>query len=220
MTIEVEVFPAASYATAVAERITSGIPDAGNIIITGGTTAARVYAALDDPESWNLIDVWFSDERCVPPDDDASNFAMATHSFFGRTRAQMHRMQGELEPDLGARRYHDEIAPTIAAGPELAMMGMGADCHVGALYPGSPALQAANYCAAVDRPDGLKGLTLTPPAMLAAGSVRLIATGESKAEAVRRVVTGDEGPATCPARLLASHPDVTLYLDEPAASLL
>jgi 6-phosphogluconolactonase/glucosamine-6-phosphate isomerase/deaminase len=48
----------------------------------------------------------------------------------------------------------------------------------------------------------------------------LIATGEAKAEAVRRVVSGDEGPETCPARLLAPHGDVTLYADEPAASLL
>jgi glucosamine-6-phosphate deaminase len=63
-------------------------------------------------------------------------------------------------------------------------------------------------------------LTLTPPAMLAVRSVRLIATGAAKAEAVHRVVTGDESPATCPARLLAPHPDVTLYLDEPAAALL
>ena len=145
---------------------------------------------------------------------------MATRLFLGRTRARVHRMQGELEPDEGARLYHDEISAAIAAAPELAFMGMGADCHVGALYPGSPTLDVANYCAAVDRPEGLKGLTLTPPAMLAARSVRLIATGKAKADAVRRVVIGDERPATCPVRLLAPHPDVTLYLDEPAAALI
>ena len=220
MTFAVEVFTPEDFPVGVAERITSALPDTGNVIITGGTTAARVYAALDQLERWNLIDVWFSDERCAPPDDEASNFRMATGLFLSRTRARVHRMQGELEPNEGARRYHDEIAETIAGGTDLAVMGMGADCHVGALYPGSPALDVANYCAAVDRPDGLKGLTLTPPAMLAARSIRLIATGAAKAEAVRRVVRGDEGPETCPVRLLAPHGDVTLYLDDPAAALI
>jgi 6-phosphogluconolactonase len=220
MTFAVEVFPSGKYAENVAELVTAALPASGHVIITGGTTAALVYRATWNLDAWDELDIWFSDERCVPPEEDASNFRMAMEALLAATRATVHRMQGELEPDEGARHYHDEIAPAIAAGPAVALMGMGADCHVGALYPGSPALDATNYCAAVDRPDGLQGLTLTPPAMLAVRSVRLIATGDAKAEAVRRVVTGEESPATCPVRLLAPHPDVTLYLDDPAASLL
>jgi glucosamine-6-phosphate deaminase len=66
----------------------------------------------------------------------------------------------------------------------------------------------------------MSGLTLTPTAMLPCTSIDLMVTGEKKAEAVARVVEGDELPETCPARLLAEHPDVTLCLDEPAAKLL
>jgi 6-phosphogluconolactonase len=97
------------------------------------------------------------------------------------------------------------------------LLGMGADCHIGALYPASPALGADDYCAPVDRPDGLAGLTLTPPAMLAARKILLLVTGAAKAEAVRRAVEGSEGPESCPVRLLADHPDATFLLDEPAA---
>jgi 6-phosphogluconolactonase len=129
-------------------------------------------------------------------------------------------MPGELEPAEGARHYHDEIAEIVAAGPHVAFMGMGADCHVGGLFPGTDALDDPNYCAAVRRPDGLSGLTLTPSAMLACRSINLIVAGASKAEAVARAVDGSEPPESCPVRLLTAHDDITMWLDEPAASRL
>jgi len=220
MSFATEVWPEDVFAARMAERITSRLPASGAVVITGGTTAAKVYAALDDVGAWAGLDVLFSDERCVPPGHPESNHKMATELFLGRTGATVHRMPGELEPALGARRYHDEIAEIVVGGPHLAFMGMGADCHVGALYPGSPALDDPNYCAAVDRPDGMQGLTLTPTAMLACEVIDLIVTGEEKAEAVARVVGGAELPMTCPARVLADHPRVTLCLDEPAAKSL
>jgi 6-phosphogluconolactonase len=220
MRFAVEVFEPDTFAAAVAERITKTLPATGAVIITGGTTAAKVYPLLADLERWNELDVLFSDERCVPPDHEESNFRMATSLFLGRTRARVHRMQGERDPKEAALGYHEEIAEAIAAGPSFAVMGLGGDCHVGALFPGSPALEEANYCAAVDRPDGMKGLTLTPSAMLAARSIRLLATGTAKAEAVMRVVKGREEAASCPALVLASHPDIALWVDTGAATLL
>lgn len=218
--MNVEVFATAEYGAEVARRITESLPGTGAVIITGGTTAAKVYAAFDDVTPWRGLEIIFSDERCVPPDHAESNFRMANELFLGRSGARVHRMEGELEPSDAALRYHDAIAEAIASRPPLGFLGLGEDCHVGALFPGSRALEEPNYCAAVQRPDGLGGLTLTPAAMLAARSIRLLAAGEKKAEAVRRVVESDELPRTCPARLLEPHPDVTLYLDEGAASLL
>lgn len=220
MTFGIEVWPEDSFAARMAERMTSRLPASGTVVITGGTTAAKVYGAMGDTSGWAGLDVLFSDERCVPPEHPESNFKMATELFLGRSGATVHRMPGELEPADGARRYHDEIADLVVGGPRIAFMGMGADCHIGALFPGSPALDDPNYCAAVDRPDGMKGLTLTPTAMLACEAIDLIVAGKKKAEAVARVVGGADLPVTCPARVLADHPRVTLCLDEPAASLL
>ena len=219
MTFRIEVFEPDKWAQAVAGLIEASLPSTGAVVITGGTTVAKVYE-LFGPGRWNDLDVIFSDERCVPPDDADSNFKMATELFLGRSTAHVHRMRGELAPDEGARRYHDAISELVATGPGLGFMGMGADCHVGAIYPGSTALDNPNYCAAVDRPDGLGGLTLTPSAMNACASIRLLATGVGKAEAVLRAVKGDEDPSKCPVRILADHSDVTFWLDEPAASLL
>lgn len=219
MSPSIETFGSSEYPTKVAGLITTALPSAGTVAITGGTTAAKIYEHFE-PSRWNDLDVFFSDERCVPPDDEASNFKMATQLFLGSSSARVHRMEGELDPGEGAARYHDEMARFVAEGIDLMLLGMGADCHVGALYPYSDALDVADYCAAVTRPDGLGGLTLTPHAMLAARSIRVVVTGSAKAEAVVRVVRGYEEIEKCPARLLMQHPDVAFWLDEEAGSLL
>ncbi len=191
----------------------------GPVVITGGTTAREVYQHLD-PREWDNLDVFFSDERRVPPDDDASNYRMATEAFLGRSKADVRRMEGELAPSEGAARYNDLVAPLVTDTYELMLLGMGADCHICAMFPGSPALIADANCIAVDRPDGLEGLTLTPAVILSARKIFVPVAGTGKAEAVKRAVVGTETVESCPARLLAAHPDVTFLLDEAAASLL
>lgn len=202
-----------------AYRISRALPTRGAVVVTGGTTARAVYEHLD-PATWNDVDVYFSDERCVPPDDEASNYRMAVETFLGDAEANVHRMEGELDPIEGAARYHEEVTPLVNDTYELMLLGMGADCHLCAMFPGSPALIADANCAAVDRPDGLKGLTLTPAMILSARKALVLVTGEAKAEAVKRAVQGAETVESCPARLLAAHPDVTFLLDEGAASQL
>jgi 6-phosphogluconolactonase len=98
---------------------------------------------------------------------------------------------------------------------------MGTDNHIAALFPQSAALIKPDaLCLPVDRPDGLKGLTLTAPVLEGARTILLIVTGESKAEAVARAVNGDGDPMSRPVRLLAHHPNTTFLLDKAAASAL
>lgn len=218
MTFAVDVFEDMSYAQTAAARIEEAWPSSSAVVITGGTTAERIYRELALDRG---LDVFFSDERCVPPNHADSNFRMANAAFLGGSPARVHRMPGELDPEEGAAAYHSDIAPFVDQEFGLTLLGMGADCHIGAMFPGSPALgERDRYCRAVDRPDGMKGLTLTPPAMLAAGKILLLVAGSGKAEAVSRVVNGDEDPGPCPARLLKDHGDATMLLDEGAASLL
>jgi 6-phosphogluconolactonase len=171
---------------------------------------------------WGDIEVFFSDERCVPPDDDRSNFAMTSRLLLERVDPHaVHRMRGEIDPREAAASYHDVIAPAAEAGIDLVLLGMGGDCHIAALFPGSPALaERERLCVVVDRPEGRRGLTLTPPALLSAQRVLLLVSGEAKADAVRRAVRRGEAPDACPARLLGDHPDTTFLLDEGAATLI
>jgi 6-phosphogluconolactonase len=206
-----------------ARLVAEVLPAKGSIVLTGGTTAERIYPhlALYDKD-WSQLKVLFSDERCVPPDDPASNFKMANDLLLKRVSPEeIHRMRGEDDPELAAKAYDEEIRDVVAAGTDLMLLGMGADCHIGAMFPNSPALhEKSALCAAVERPDGMNGLTLTPPSILSAKRVLLFVAGAGKAEAVRRVVNGSENPSSCPARLFADHNDATFVLDEDAAKLL
>ncbi|MDQ3645724.1 MAG: 6-phosphogluconolactonase [Actinomycetota bacterium] len=223
MTPGIEVFPVDSYPGRAAARIASSLPATGSVVLTGGSTAEKIYPVLAEiGAAWGDLTILFSDERCVPPDDERSNFRMASELLLDEVDPRhVHRMRGEDDPADAARRYDGEISPLVGAGLDLVLLGMGADAHIGALYPGSPSLQESELlCAAVQRPDGLGGLTLTPAALGSARATLLLVTGGSKAETVRRVLEGDEAIASCPARLVADLPEVTFLLDEDSARLL
>ena len=223
MSFKTEVYERDAYGTEAAQRIAAALEGASSLILTGGTTAERIYPVLAGlPVRWGTLAVGFSDERCVPPNDPASNFGMAERLLFDRAQPRaVHRMKGEEPPEHGADQYHHDIAPLVKSRIDVVLLGMGADAHVGALYPGSMAVEEKErLCVAVDRPDGMKGLTLTPRAMLSGKRVLLLVTGEGKAATVKRVIEGSESVASCPARVLADHHDVTFLLDEPAASEL
>jgi 6-phosphogluconolactonase len=223
MSLAAEVFSSATFAQEAAARIAISLPGSGSVVLTGGTTVADVYTALAGADvGWGELEVFFSDERCVPPDDAHSNYALVRRALLdGVEPAAVHRMRGEIDPPAAARIYDDEIAPAHERGIDLVLLGMGADCHVAALFPGSSALDVATpLCISVDRPDGLEGLTLTPPVLLGAARVLLVVAGAGKAEAVRRAVASDEPWTSCPARLLADHADATFLLDDAAAALL
>jgi 6-phosphogluconolactonase len=223
MSFETKVFPSASYARDAAALIGEATAGTTSLVLTGGTTAEKVYVELaKEAVPWSRMEVLFSDERCVPPGDPASNFTMAERLLFQRSMPMsLHRMRGEDPPDVAAARYHSDIEGVVGSGIDVMLAGMGADAHVCAMFPGSRAVdEEERLCLAVDRPDGMTGLTLTPPAVMSARKVLLIVTGEGKAATVKRVLEGDESVSSAPVRILAGHPDVTFLLDEGAAAAL
>ena len=221
MTFNIERFEGGFYPQKAAARIAADLPPSQTVVLTGGTTAEKIYYPLAETGmDWTAKDIFFSDERCVPPEDDASNYKMARRTLLDAVGAtKIHRMRGEDPPDGAAAAYSADVQAAAPGGFDLLLLGMGADRHVGAMFPGSPALEIKDsLCTAVDRPDGMRGLTLTPPAMLSATKILLLVSGADKAEAVARVINSQDPVSESPARLLADHPDVTFLLDESAAS--
>jgi 6-phosphogluconolactonase len=221
VTFAVKVFRPKEWAAEAARLIGAALPNEGVVGLTGGDAAAKLYPELVAIENdWSTREILFSDERCVPPDDDASNFRQADELLFSaRPPQRVHRIRGEDPPDVAADGYSEAVAPLMERGPDVMLLGLGEDAHIAALFPASPAFDEVDaWALAVKRPDGLDGITLTPRALVRAHRVFLIVAGSDKADAVRRALRGDEDPPRCPVRLLADHPDTTFLLDDDAAA--
>jgi 6-phosphogluconolactonase len=188
-------------AAALVEReLTRAVLERGvaHLALSGGTTPGRTYELLAEHASvWTDVHVWFADERCVPPNDDESNYRLAERALLVPAHvpvALIHRMQGELGPEEGARRYAEELVDAIAPAPapapvlDVLVLGIGPDGHVASLFPGAPTLDAPEDSVCLGISDSPKPpperITLSLAVLRAARGCVLLATGASKADAV------------------------------------
>ncbi|HEX4720070.1 MAG TPA: 6-phosphogluconolactonase, partial [Thermoleophilaceae bacterium] len=175
----------------------------GHLVITGGSTPKAAYnRAAELGADWSRAEIWFSDERCVPPDHEHSNFRMADEALLSKIEPLgIHRMQGERGPGDGAAEYGKELAAVYGdAVPEfdLIVLGLGPDAHCASLFPNNPELGIKDRpVAGVEQP-GMAPLvpriTLTLPTLNAGARVVFLVSGEEKAEAVARAFSGRSGP--------------------------
>jgi 6-phosphogluconolactonase len=212
---------AAGVAAAAATLLVSSAEAGGQIALSGGSTVGAAYE-LAARADWRNAVVWWGDERCVPPDDERSNYLLAKRTLLDRLAAQpeVHRIKGELPPEAAAAAYDAELEGVTL---DLAFNGIGPDGHTASLFPGSPQL-AVRDRRAVSGPAGLEPfvdrVTMTVPMLCASRTVVFVVTGQNKAEAVRRAFAGEPDPAT-PASLVRSESGETIaILDRAAASLL
>jgi 6-phosphogluconolactonase len=183
------------------------------LVLAGGRTPRALYARLArEKYDWSRVEIFFSDERCVPPDHPDSNFRMARETLLSSVRARVHRMHGET---CDAAGYEEELRLVFGDGLpsfDLVFLGMGADGHTASLFPGDPALEETQRLVAkVARPDHQR-LTLTLPVLAASKLAVFLVSGAEKREALRRVLAGDDLPA---ARVAARR--VVIIADAAAA---
>jgi 6-phosphogluconolactonase len=209
--------PAAAVGELIAEQADRG----GSIVLTGGRTPGRAYehAAALQPD-WSRVEVWWGDERCVPPDDERSNYRLAKSTLLDRLEkepAEVHRIRGELQPADAAGEYDKALD---GVDLELLLLGVGSDGHIASLFPGSPQL-AVRGARATSGPAGLEPwvdrVTMTLPELLSARRTAVLVTGAEKADMVAKAFRGDI-TEDVPASLLregGGHLDV--FLDPAAA---
>ena len=212
--------PAAVVAGLLAEQAARG----GSIVLTGGASVGEAYerAAELEPD-WSKVTLWWGDERCVPPDDELSNYRLAKETLLDRLAVApqaMHRMRGELEPAAAADEYD---AALEGVELQLLLLGLGSDGHMASLFAGSPQLEVEDRRVTWG-PPGLDPfvdrVTLTLPTIRSAQRIVFLVAGEEKAEAVARSF-GREISRAVPASLARLAPiSVEVFLDAPAASKL
>jgi 6-phosphogluconolactonase len=209
------------------------------IAISGGSTPKAAFQLLADPAQpwlkrmpWDKLELYWVDERTVPPDHPESNYRMTREAMLDRVPLkpeQVHRMEGELEPEVAASRYESLLRNTFrlegAETPrfDLIGLGMGDDGHTASIFPHTEAilemgrLVTANQ---VPQKDTWR-ITLTWPVINQGSSVFFLIGGKNKAELVKEVFTGPREPERLPSQLIWPASGIlTLILDKDAAALL
>lgn len=247
MTTAIQVAPdPASFARTAAEQITAIARDAiaaggrFTIALSGGNTPRPIYALLATDQfsrqiDWARVQVFWGDERCVPPDDPESNYRMAKETLLDHVPlppANVHRMHGEDDPVQAAAAYGQALRSVFGGDPEggpppsgfdLVLLGMGDNGHTASLFPGEAAVReqqrwvVAEQIAAVS----MWRMTLTPPILNAAANVTFLVAGADKAEPLHQVIEGPYQPDVLPSQAIRPvHGSLTWLLDEAAAARL
>lgn len=226
---------AAAAAAFVAQRAQEAIAARGrfDVALSGGSTPQAAYAQLASPPlaevvDWPNVHIFWSDERCVPPDDPQSNYAAAHTALLQHVPippANVHRMQGELPPNKAAEEYRQQLqAHFITTGfPQfdLILLGLGTDGHTASLFPGSAAVRTGEVPVTENYVSSLESwrLTFTLPLINAARHVAFLVAGASKANILAEIANPAGRPL--PAKAVNPHSGgLTWLLDSEAASLL
>ena len=226
MTNDVELLiveDADEVAAVIAERLARAAREGGHIALTGGKTPEQAYreAAKREPD-WSDAELWWSDERCVPPDDELSNYHLAKRTLLDnltREPRAIHRIKGELGKEAAAADYERELGDTEF---ELELLGVGPDGHVASLFPNAPTLQERERVLPAE--PGLEPfvdrVTLSVPALCSAREIVFALSGPGKADAARRAFASKPSPETPASLVRARHGRTIAILDRAAAAEL
>ncbi|HEU5393866.1 MAG TPA: 6-phosphogluconolactonase [Candidatus Methylomirabilis sp.] len=204
------------------------------VAFSGGSTPADLYCLLATSSHreglpWDRTHVFWGDERCVPPEDPASNYGAARALLLSQVpipAANVHRMRGEEEPGRAALEYEAELRAAfgLTAGGvprfDLLLLGLGEDGHTASLFPGSPALRETDrlVVAPFVEPLSASRLTLTLPVLNAAREILVLVAGGGKATALREALEGDRD--TLPIQQVRPRAGVLTWLVDAASAEL
>jgi 6-phosphogluconolactonase len=198
------------------------------IALAGGNTPRPVYTELarighDFP--WERSLITFGDERCVPPDDEQSNYRMARETLLAPANVpdkSVLRMRGEMDPTMGAQEYEEELNVLATQRGEqiyrhdLILLGLGEDGHTASLFPGTAALEettrrvVANFVPKFNS----SRLTFTFPLIDHARQICFLVNATKHAELIERVLSGD--PQFPASRVQPVSGDLTWILGQAA----
>ncbi|MBV9233644.1 MAG: 6-phosphogluconolactonase [Candidatus Eremiobacteraeota bacterium] len=216
---------AESARAAVSER------GAFRVALSGGNTPRPAYELLGREPlrsriPWNDTFIYFGDERCVPPTDDRSNYAMVAKAFLdaiGLPPQNVHRIRGEVDPGIAANEYASLLRTDLGGAPhfDLVLLGVGEDGHTASLFPGaSPETDDRTLVHAVQAPSGdMWRVTITPRVINLARAVAFAVAGAQKSRVLAEVIEGPRDSARLPAQSVRPASGKLLwFIDEAAAA--
>lgn len=197
-----------------------------HIALSGGSTPALLFKLLVSEKyrtriNWKKIHFWWGDERSVPPDSPDSNFGNAHLLIFSKIdfpSQNIHRIKGELDPDLAADLYQDEIlriVPKIENIPafDWVLLGMGEDGHTASIFDTKTQFKKDALTAVTTHPVTMqKRITLTPRMIQSSKRITFLVTGREKSDMVKKIHQKDANDPTCPAGEIVSSFGITEWV--------
>ncbi len=204
------------------------------VALSGGSTPRIFFERLALPTyidrvPWSHVNLFWGDERCVPPDDEQSNFKMANETFISKVNipdGNVHRIIGENPPEVEALRYANQVQENVPSNndfPEFdwIFLGMGPDGHTASLFPNAPTLEEMeSICVVAKHPEtGQKRISLTLPVINNAKRVSFLVAGREKARVLREILEkGDSSLRYPAAKINPENGVLEWYLDKAAVS--
>lgn len=226
---------AGDFRKALEDKAASGGPLL--VALSGGHTPKAFFEVLASPPygdslPWDKVVFFWGDERCVPPDNDESNFKMTNLSLLSRVKipaANIHRVLGENPPEEEAVRYAKEIKDNVPSDGngfpvfDWIFLGMGEDGHTASLFPGAPTLkEKEKICVVAIHPQtGQKRVSVTFPVLDSGKRVSFLVAGEGKEAVLKEILENPGQELPYPASMVSPSDGVLeWYVDRLAAPWL
>ena len=228
-------------AEAFAENLTRKISESAKLkkhftlALSGGKTPELVFSVISDHFSksapWEWVHFFWSDERCVPQDDEESNYGMAKAKLLDRLTipsGNIHRIRGEEDPGEEAVRYSREIFHNTSTSNgfpvfDMIMLGLGEDGHTASIFPGQDHLLISEKaCEQAFHPGTMqKRITLTGNVINNADNVVFLVTGKKKADVAAKILNKNKEAEQFPAfHILPGGGDLQWFMDYEAGTFL
>jgi len=229
---------AQASAEAIAKYIEILIPsdvERFDIALSGGTSPKILFDVLAGKFSkkicWDNVHFWWSDERCVPPEDNDSNYKMAKKHLLAPLKidsCHIHRIKGELNPEEASIEYSAKIEKELKQREgipvfNLILLGMGPDGHTASIFPNQMNLLKSDKCCEVSSfpATGQKRITFTVKLINNADQVIFFVPGSSKQQRIKEIICGEDQALKLPAYYICpKHGSLLFFLDDDSAGIL
>lgn len=206
-----------------------------NVALSGGSTPQQLFKQLADEYAnlipWKNINLYWVDERCVPPTDSESNFGMTYDTLLNKSfipAENIHRIKGEDIPKNEVERYKELLwknLPVKNGFPvfDIILLGMGDDGHTASIFPNNLELLHSEYSVAqaMHPLSGQKRITLTGKTICNAEKILFLICGISKAHVLKQIINNEPDSKQFPAANIGNcECIVDFYIDKKAGSLL
>lgn len=195
------------------------------LLLSGGSTPRATYQLLAATDlDWDCAELFFGDERFVPPDSPDSNYRMVRETLLATGMVNPRKLLAiptDGSPQSAADRYDETLrqqygASTLEPGVplfHLTLLGLGDDGHTASLLPGQPVLkERERWAAAVPQGRSEPRITVTYPALDASELILFLVEGAGKRDALAQARAG-----ALPAGGIKPQGNVLWLVDQAAA---